>query len=344
MLKRFLGPNPAGNFLPVNAQDGYFTNIDCPNGSGILCRPPIVSLSAPSSAFAGNSVAFDASGGSSQNPNGVITRYVWVWAFGLDRSFLTTTSPITTHTFPFPLIGVWTVTLTVQDNYGTSAIETLLVTVTPNPLKVSTSIFFTDSDLNYLPPAEVFFCFPLCPQVNVTISGGVVRNVSPRNVLAWVNVTNSGDVPIQSVKLNESLPPDWIVNLPSLSGKGGVRVYYANTTSLATNPEITQRSTITVLTGSPESIQLVIPNFNATKIAHPLMPGKSILLSVNLSYSLIGTSQSAATYPRFYVSRANVDAWETAGFVGNKSAYMDFAVFVAVVTNVGHGSQRPTVV
>ena len=337
IVKSLLGTEPNGNFLPVVAHDGYFTNMDCPRGSGILCRPPVVSFSVPQNVAIGNLVTFDASASSSQNPNGTITQYVWVWRFGFDRSFLTTTSPLTTHNFPF--FGVWTVTLIVRDNYGTSAIETLLINV--ENLRLSVSMFFTDSDLNSLQLTE--FEFPT-PTVNVTISGGVVRTVNPRHVLAWVNITNSGAVPFQSLKLNHSLPVDWTVDPPWLPGKGAVHVYYANSTSLATNPEITQTSTITVPTGDPSSIQVAIPSFNATGIGHPLMPGQSILLSVNLSYNLVGTAQSAATYPRLYFSEANTEAWTTSGFVGNKSTDIGKAELGVRTSTVGQWNYKPAIV
>src|SRR3989441_8070861 len=73
--------------------------MDCPSSSGNLCRPPIVSFSAPQSADLGDSVVFDASGSKSQNPNGTITTYAWVFASGADRFFIDTTSPLTTFTF-----------------------------------------------------------------------------------------------------------------------------------------------------------------------------------------------------------------------------------------------------
>jgi hypothetical protein len=325
IVRTLLGTAPNGKFLPVVTHDGYFTNMDCPNGSGILCRPPIVSLNAPQSAIIGNPVVFDASGSSSQNQNGAITQYVWVWSSGLDRFFSTTTSPITTHTFPFPVVGVWTVTLTVQDNYGTSAIRTVLVAVI-NPLQVSASVFFTNSNLNYL------------PEVNVTLVNGVIRSVHPGSVLAWVNVTNTGSIPLQSLKLNENLPLDWTAKPPWLPSKAAVHVYYANTTSLATDTEITQPSTITSSTGSPKYIQVAIPSFNATEIGHPLMPGQSILISVNLGYALIGTPQSAATYPRYYSGGALVLAWTATGFAGNEAGYGQFATFIALALSVGSGS------
>jgi hypothetical protein len=58
-----------------------------------------------------------------------------------------------------------------------------------------------------------------------------------------------------------------------MPARGAIHVYYADTTSLSTDLEITQPSAITVSTGNPEKAHLSIPSFIATDILHPLMPG-----------------------------------------------------------------------
>jgi len=333
MVQSLLGTEPNGSFLPVVTHDGYFTNMDCPSSSGNLCRPPIVSFSAPQSADLGDSVAFDASGSKSQNPNGTITTYAWVFASGADRFFVDTTSPLTTFTFraQYPS-GRWTVTLTVQDNYGTPAIETLPILLI-RPL-VSATVFLTDSSLKPLP----------FQTVNVILSGGVARSVHPRNVLVWANVTNTGPIPLQSLNLIEFIPTNGAVNPPWTIGKGGIHVYYANTTSLATNPEITQPSTITVSNTPALHVTVAMPSLNATAIGHPLMPGQSLLLSVDITYTLIGTSQSAASYPQYYGCGASVEVWTKAGFMGGGAGAANFARLVALATSVGNRSHYTTIV
>ncbi len=341
IVESLLGTAPNGNILPVAIHDGYFTNMDCPSGSGILCRPPIVSLGAPQTIAIGNPVLFDASASLSQNQNGMITQYVWVWGSGLDVHLLSTSSPLTTLTFT--VLGMNTVTLTVKDSYGASAIETLLVKAI-NPLLVTIrgSMFLTDTDLNYLP---IYHQVDAWREVNVTISDGVVRTVNPRHVLEWVYITNSGYIPVQSVKVNEHLPLDWEIS-PASRPEMGVHVYFGNTSSLATNKDITQLSAISVSTGNPESIQVAIPNFNTTEIGHPLMPGQSFLVSVTLTYALIGTSQSAATYPRYFSSTAHIEAWTMTGFVGNNPGDINLfgAEFFALARTVSNRSHEPTIV
>jgi len=169
--------------------------------------------------------------------------------------------------------------------------------------------FFTDASL-----------IPLL-KIDVVLANGVVRITDPRHVLAWVNVTNTGERPLQSLKLNETLPVDWAVDPVWMPGKGAIHVYYANTSSLATNPEITDPSTITVTTGNPQTVLLAIPDLNATGIGRPLLPGRSILLSVKLSYDLIKTSQSPASYPRVYSTTATTVGWTHPSYVGAEAIF-----------------------
>src|SRR2546427_4647027 len=164
------------------------------------------------------------------------------------------------------------------------------------PVHPKIAKFFTDSSLNPLPRDSNGN-----PKVDVLLANGVVTSTNPGQGLAWVNVTNTSGSSLQSLKLNDTLPVDWMVSpawIPPKGSVGAIHVFYANGTSLASETEITQPSTITVSTGNPETVQLAISNFTATTIGHPLMPGQSILLSVKLTYVLIHTSQSASTFPR----------------------------------------------
>jgi sugar lactone lactonase YvrE len=186
------------------------------------------------------------------------------------------------------------------------------------------SKFFTDSSLSHLQLDQHGN-----PSVNVTLSHGTVVSTNPGQVLAWVNVTNTSGSRVQSLKLNDTLPVDWKVDPAWMPALGAIHVFFANTTSLLTNPEITQPSTITVSTGNPEVVHLAIANLTATNIGHPLMPGQSILLSVKLTYGLIGTSQSASSYPRNYTDTALAAAWTKASFMGTESTGSGSAFFTA---------------
>lgn len=335
-VKAVLESAPNGSSLPVATTDGYFTNVNC---DGTLCLPPIVALSGPQRVIVGIPVTFDGSRSKSQNQNGVITKYFWVWRNGFNIMYQNTTSPTATHTFRN--IGQWTVTLTVQDNYGTSAIETLAINVTMDQSRISVSMFFTDPSLNYLHSQD--FGSILQPTVDVTIANGIVRNVAPRFILAWVNVTNSGATALQSLKLvlNFQLS-GWEISPPWIPSKGAIHVYFANASSLADNPEITQPSTISAPT--LDFVQLVVTDFNSTGMGHSLNSGQSILLSVKLSYSPIGTPQSPLTYPRLYNFGSAAIAYTQSGLSGNSASNGTYSGLVALATSKGNVSHSATIV
>jgi len=187
--------------------------------------------------------------------------------------------------------------------------------------------FFTDANLNPLPKDANGN-----PKVNVVLANGVVTSTNPGQVLAWVNVTNTSGSSLQSLKLNDTLPVDWMVSpawMPPKGSVGAIHVFYANGTGLSSETEITRPFTITVSTGNPGRVQLAISNFTATTIGHPLMPGQSILLSVKLSYGLMRTSQLASSYPRNYTDTAAGVAWTQASFAGVESSGSGSAFFMA---------------
>src|SRR2546428_843369 len=193
--------------------------------------------------------------------------------------------------------------------------------------------FFTDSSLNPLPRDSNGN-----PKVDVVLANGVVTSTNPGQVLAWINVTITSGSSLQALKLNDTLPVDWMVSpawIPPKGSVGAIHVFYANGTSLASETEITQPSTITVSTGNPETVQLAISNFTAKTIGHPLVPGQSILLSVKLTYGLIHTSQSASSYPRNYTDTAAGVAWTQASFTGVESNGTGSAFFIADAKVVG---------
>jgi len=200
-------------------------------------------------------------------------------------------------------------------DYLCSALLTRFVTVTFPAPSLRVSMFYTDSSLDPLP-----FDGSGNSILNVLFARGIVESTSPHRVLAWANVTNTGSLPLKSLVLDETLPADWSINPPWLRAKVGVRVYYANSTGLLKNPEITQTSSLTVSSGSPEIVHLTITNLTATIIGHALMPGESILVSIRLSYSLVRTSQSPASYPRNYTDIANVAAWGQPYYAGTEAS------------------------
>lgn len=222
---------------------------------------------------------------------------------------------------------------TTSISCGCSDADDIAPLIFPGSSGMQVSKFFTDTGLNPLPLDGLNNSM-----LNVVLARGVVRSTNPGRIIAWVNVTNNSGQPLQSLMVNDTLPVDWAVDPPWMPGVGAIHVFFENSSSLASNLEITQRSTITVIAGNPEVVQVAIPSLKNTAMGHPLLPGQSILLSVKLTYGLIKTSQSFASYPRSYTDMAIVVAWTQpsfggVGFTGGGSAF--FTAYAKVVGNPG---------
>ena len=195
----------------------------------------------------------------------------------------------------------------------------------PEPGSISASIFFTDPTLKMLPHDGHGN-----PMVNATIGltqtctgytprrhlcenpreWYVVQHTSPTQVRAWINITNTSGSSFRALRLNETLPPDWAVS-PSW-GKlttQAIHDYWTNTTRLDTGHELTQYPTVTVSTGTPQVVRVIIPDFNKTAIAHLLLSRQSILVSVTMTYTPVGARQSLVSYPKNYTDTATIEAW-----------------------------------
>jgi len=155
-----------------------------------------------------------------------------------------------------------------------------------------------------------------------------VENTIPDQLIAWINITRTSTVAVQSLRLNETLPQDWIVNPPWVAGgSAGIQVYYANTTRISTDPGITQPSTINFLVRTPNVLRLAIPNLNTTAIGHPLLSGQSILVSVKLTYTPVGAAQRSVSYPKNYTDSVAAAAWTQKAYTGIESTSSASASF-----------------
>jgi hypothetical protein len=207
---------------------------------------------------------------------------------------------------------------------------------------ISTLIFFTDQNLNSLPldargnpmvKANIAIS-TVCSSYNykhncvATRTSATVGSTTPSQLLAWINITRTSAVPLQSLRLNETIPQDWAVNPPwTMAARTAIHVYYANTAQLTTEPDITQPSTITFLAGTPNVLRLARPNFNTTAIGHPLLAGQSILLSVKLTYTPVGAAHSSVSYPKNYTDAASTSAWTQKSYAGTESTRSASAFF-----------------
>ncbi len=193
---------------------------------------------------------------------------------------------------------------------------------------VKVSKFFTDSNLNPLPSDRNGN-----PKVDVVLANGKVSSTNPGQVLAWIRTTDIVGGSIQSFRLNETLPVDWTAHPAWLPAKGAVHVFFqfANGTKV----EITDLGTISISDGNPETVGLAVPDLNSTTAKSPLVPGESILLSVQLAYALKGTAQSASSYPRNYTDMVTVATFSKPLFLGTVVSASTFAFFIAYAKVLG---------
>jgi len=213
---------------------------------------------------------------------------------------------------------------------GLGSYDAFVVKLSEAVEQVSASMFFTDANQNPLPIDSQGN-----PKVDAVLSNGIVRATNPGEVLSWENITNSGGPSLQSIRLNETLPVDWMVHPAWQPSHAAIHVYfvYANGTKV----DITDPGTITVTLGELSSIALNIPNLNATTAGSLLVSGESILVSVQLSYQLTGTSQLFSSYPRSYSSITDFVAWTQASYSGGQTlavASGSFSTYCKVVGDV----------
>ncbi len=225
--------------------------------------------------------------------------------------------------------GTDTIVASFTDSSGKVHLSNTVIKVwTIPPLKVSK--FFTDTSLNPLPLDQFGN-----PKVDVVLSNGVVKSTNPGEIMAWVNLTNLGPLSVESLKVKETLPIDWIVAPHWIPSHGAIHVFYQNSPSLATNLEITDPTTISVSTGNPETVFLAIPSLSSTAIGHSLLPGQTILLEVKLDYGLDGTAQSAASFPRVNPDTASATGWTMIAFTGTQMTGSATGSFIAYAKVVG---------
>jgi hypothetical protein len=178
--------------------------------------------------------------------------------------------------------------------------------------QISVFTFFTDAGQNLLPTDS-----QRNPKVYAVFSNGIVKATNPGEVLSWANITNTGTTSLESIRLNETLPPDWTVHPAWLPSQGGIHIYfvYANGTRI----DISAPAMITVSIGNPSVLGLTIPDLNATLARSLLLPGESVLVSAQLSYNLIRTPQSFSSYPRTYTAATNIAVWAQTSYSGTQA-------------------------
>jgi hypothetical protein len=169
--------------------------------------------------------------------------------------------------------------------------------------------FFTGAGQNPLPISSSGTA-----TVNAVIVQGEVAATNPGQILDWVNVTNTGHGPLNSLQLNATLPSDWVAS-PG-TGAGAVHEFLVLTNGTALVP--TQNPGVALASGTPERVSVSFRDINNT-FNSPWTPGESILVSVKLTYNLKGTAQLSTSFPRNYVALASASAFDNSSFTGERA-------------------------
>jgi len=118
----------SGVRVPAITSDGYFTNIDCPQGSLISCKPPIANFTvSPQVLTQGVAATFNGTTSASLNPGAKIVRYDWFWGDFVGVGEDLNVAGVFKHAFAHS--GNYTVTLLVTDTYSASAYRSFVVKV-----------------------------------------------------------------------------------------------------------------------------------------------------------------------------------------------------------------------
>jgi hypothetical protein len=247
---------------------------------------------------------------------------LFVTNIGLVKSNVTVTT--TSHT---PAGNYAVIVTGTSGQLSHHAVIELAVLKPSSSLNISVKSSFTDKNLTPLPVDSAGN-----PSVRVLLGRGFVRATSPSMITAWANVTNRDTVSISSLRINETLPNDWVLD-SSHRSKTQVHVFFefVNGTKL----DITTTSSVIVSSLNPEVVSVSISDISKTQAGKQLGPGESILLSNNLVYGLIDTQLSPKIFPLKYTAATTADAWAQPSFAGNQGSGRDSAFFNAVANLEG---------
>ena len=220
----------------------------------------------------------------------------------------------TNTTLPSWLSGIeeWQAVMLVQT-------DSILNQVAPPGQGVLASGGFVNKNLRPLPTDSFGNSM-----VTVDTHGGVVKSTDPRVVTELANVTNTGTIALGSFKVNVTIPPGWEVEP---SGRA-IRVYYES--AGGKQVEITAGSQVSALGGG--IVAVAVPNFNATKAGAPLVQGASVVVTIDLVYTLDGSAVNAADYPVTCPGFVAVSAWEGGSYTGSSASQEGSVLFVAYLS------------
>jgi PKD repeat protein len=285
--------NGAPAQIPATTADGFFTNHSCSNTSTPrVCTAPVASFYVPTlRPTIGRVITFNATASMATNPGATITSYSW--DFG-DLHGIITSRPIEAYEYTQP--GIYYLTLTVKDSYGTPASQTMPFAVSRVWLELDMVDLIADHYLSLNPGAVVHF-------------NGAVMNLSTLNETAHVIVL----VDNQTKLLDHTFPP-----LAS-SAEDQLPAFSWNTTGLApkvyrvdavvepirnsTTGQIIQNSTLNSV--ASVWVQLVAP-LRQGSLSLDLIQATGLGIAVIIAIVVLGSRILASRRPRYGMEAESV--------------------------------------
>ncbi len=184
IFSQVLSNGVTGIQVPAITIDGYFTNLDCPKNSGVLCKPPLASFTfTPSRPSSGSAVSFNASASRSLNlgpPVANISQYNWV--FGDGSIGQTSLIPLTQHAYRGTCNC--SVTLSVKDTYGITASITIIVRVTQFFVDLTVGGIVVNPQYNVIPGIAVKISIVVVNNSTVAENGTLTVKLEDGRVLS----------------------------------------------------------------------------------------------------------------------------------------------------------------
>lgn len=185
---------------------------------------------------------------------------------------------------------------------------------TPRTFNISIAMSLTDTRLHPLVKDQ------WGPRVDIVLENGTVARTDPSRILVWLNVTNVGVESFNSARFDETLPREWTLAQSQTSShedgpvtaqtesdsQGPIKLYFVP--AGGGRHEITNGISMATTLTDREMVSITIGEM-AGMIGRSFRHGDVFVISVEITYALMGTRQSPTEYPRYNSLNSEVTVW-----------------------------------
>jgi hypothetical protein len=157
------GLGGTGGHVSFTTQDGYYTNLACPQNTTVACRPPTVLITAsPPTTSLGSPATYNATV-IDTNANAMVNSYVWDWGDGTPTTPPSSVS-LAKHSFILNTFGAGSpcinggacpVTVIILDSDNVNWRTTIVVPIVHLNIKISVSELNIDHQFNSVPGTQI---------------------------------------------------------------------------------------------------------------------------------------------------------------------------------------------